>query len=212
MNQKIKQIEWAIQNANLFKSKLTEEALKVPFMGSLKIRHLLNNLGAMSTRYFEVGSHKGGSFCSTVAHNDNLINASAVDNFTEFNEDADIEKTLLANVFNHISTKTAFHFFNEDCFGIEPHRVFQGIDLYLWDGPHGREQHLEGAKHFVNAMADEFIFCCDDWTFPGVEEGTRLGIKESGVEIVKEWIMMPENGIFPNDSWWNGYSIFLLKK
>lgn len=212
MNQKIKQIEWAIQNANLFKSKLTEDALKVPFMGSLKIRHLLNNLGAISTRYFEVGSHKGGSFCSTISGNYNLLSAVCCDNFSEFNEEQGLKQQLIANALDHISNKTMFHLLDEDCFGIDPKRIPHPIDLYLFDGNHSFESQRDGVKHFVTAMADEFILCVDDWTFPGVAEGTQIGIQESGLKVLSTHIMVtPEEGL-PNDHWWNGFACFLMSK
>lgn len=212
MNQKIKQIEWAIQNANLFKSKLTPEALQVPFMGSLKIRHLLNNLGAISTRYFEVGSHKGGSFCSTVCGNHNLESAVCCDSFVEFNTEEGLKQQLISNAIDHIPGMTSFHLYDEDCFGIDPKRIPQPVDLYLFDGNHSFESQRDGVKHFVTAMADEFILCVDDWCFGGVAEGTQRGIEESGLKVLSVHVLVTPEGGLPNDHWHNGFAVFLIQK
>src|ERR1700743_2238233 len=78
---RIAQINLAIEMAILGKSKLSPLALSIPMLGSLRIRHLLNNLGAISTTFLDVGSHVAGSYCSTVYKNENLKYSAAVDSW-----------------------------------------------------------------------------------------------------------------------------------
>src|SRR6478736_9845654 len=140
MNQKIQQIDYAVQQAQLFKSKLTPAAMEVPFMGSLKIRHLLNNLGSISRHYLEVGSHLGGSMCSAVFANDNLLSSTGIDNGSEFNDDKDVGRKFVTNVIQHMPKTTAFHFLEKDCYSVDPvNQIQQNVDLYLYDGGHGYE-------------------------------------------------------------------------
>src|SRR4051812_17605506 len=79
--QKIEAIKNAISKADQMQSNMPLSALEVPFLGSLKIRALLNNLGAIATHVADVGSHKGGSMCSMLAGNKNIISATAIDSW-----------------------------------------------------------------------------------------------------------------------------------
>ena len=78
---KVELIEEAIEKAIRRESKLTPFAMSVPMLGSLQIRHLLNNLGAISKSFLDVGSHRGGSYCSAVFKNNNLDDVAAVDSW-----------------------------------------------------------------------------------------------------------------------------------
>lgn len=95
---KIELIKQAIEKAERHESKLSGDVLNVPSFTSVKIRHLVNNLGAISTNFLEIGSHRGGTFCSTIHKNDNLHRAIAVDNFEEFYKDGETKEDFLNNV------------------------------------------------------------------------------------------------------------------
>lgn len=95
---KVQQIQLAIDNAIERKSKLSEENYKVSGLVSLLGRHLYNNLGALSTRFLEIGSHLGCSFTSSITSN-NLITATSVDSFaSDWVEDRQCMPIFLDNV------------------------------------------------------------------------------------------------------------------
>ncbi len=74
-------IDTALQGAG--KSKLTENLIdSIGGFISPNIRHLLNNIGAISTHYVDCGSHVGSSLVSTVYGNDNLKSATAIENWS----------------------------------------------------------------------------------------------------------------------------------
>ena len=209
---KIEAIQFAISEANLFRSKLSPEALAVPGYTSLKIRHLMNNLGAISSNYLEIGVHKGGTFCSAIFGNNNLAFATAVDSFVEFNEEGSPMKEFLSNAGMCKSIVTGMKLIAKDCWEIVPVDLPQGIDLYLYDGGHGFSEQLQACTHYLDSMADEFIFLVDDYSaFGGVKDGTTEGIKKSGCEILFEQELY--NGI-PGDNFGfhNGFYVSLLKK
>jgi hypothetical protein len=208
---KIELIEQAIEKAIRRESKLTPLAMAVPALSSLNIRHLMNNLGSISTRYLEHGVHKGGLFCSTIFKNDNLKVVNAVDSWASdvTNEDK-AEPQFLDNVSLLKPFDTSLAIFKEDSFSIHPDVILGQIDLYLFDADHSEDSQCRALTHFLPAMADEFIFCVDDWDFPEVEAGTWRGLKESGVAILFQWIAAGND--HDNNGMWNGFAVFLLKK
>jgi hypothetical protein len=61
-------------------------------------------------------------------------------------------------------------------------------------------------------LTSEFIMVVDDWTFNGVEAGTRTGIKLAGLKTLFEAVMLTPDGGLPNDNWHNGFAVFYLQK
>jgi hypothetical protein len=205
------QIQHCIDKAIKRESKLDEEALMIPSMTSLNIRHFLNNIGSYCENFLEIGSFVGGTFCSTLYENGNIKIAYSIDNFSEFDLDGKTEGQLKLNIqyYQHDNTLAVFQ--NADCFEAEslPNNFF---DLYIYDGNHSEESQKKAVTHFKNNMKDEFILIVDDWQFDGVEKGTRDGIKEANLSIVYESIHLTPQGQEHNEFWHNGIGVLLLKK
>lgn len=208
---KVDLVKEAIAKALRRESKLSGEAWNVPALSSLNIRHLMNNLGAISTRYWDCGVHVGGLFCSTIWENDNLKSATANDNF-QSDETGDIkyEPQFLANVSKCLSENTSFKLIKRDTFDVKPEEIVGPIDLYLFDADHSYNSQYKAISAFLSAMADEFILCVDDYDWKEVYEATQAGIKDAGLEILFEetW----KGNDHDNEGAWNGYHIALLKK
>ncbi len=151
---KIEKIKEAIRNGVNRQSKLTEEQFKVGGFTSPNIRHIMNNLGAISTAYFEVGSHIGCSLVMTVYGNDNIINATACDNFSEFQNDGRTKKQFLENCEANIPGR--YKLIEKDCFRLSVHDIpfDPAPDLYLYDGGHDYESQKEGVLYLHKFMAD----------------------------------------------------------
>lgn len=213
----IKLIECAIELAIDHRSKMDDVAWSVPALSSLKIRHLMNNLGAISTRYFECGVHVGGLFCSTIRNNHNLRSATANDSFaSDVNSDNPAEPRFWENARNCISQITLFEMLKANTFDVPPNEIINPIDLYLFDADHSYESQRKAVTHFLPAMADEFIMCVDDWQYGDVKRGTLDGLAESGCEILYERELLNEEPYTEDEhrnmEWWRGYALFLLKK
>ena len=215
--QKIQAIKEAIENAKNHISKMDDVAWSVPALSSLKIRHLMNNLGAISTRYYEAGVHIAGLFSSTIRNNPNLISATANDSF-ESDETGEIkyEPQFYANMQKCISSNTEFKMLKGDTFHMEPSEVSGPIDLYLYDANHSYEAERRAVTYFLPAMADTVIMCKDDWQFGDVKRATMDGIIDSGCEILfQEELLNTEpytEDEHRNMEWWRGFAVFLLKK
>ena len=208
---KIELIKEAIEKALRRESKLTPLALSVPALSSLNIRHLMNNLGAISTRYLEHGVHKGGLFCSTICANPNLENITAVDSWASDEANGDkAEPQFHENACMLKPVQTFFSTVKNNSFDVDPLLIAGPVDLYLFDADHSEDSQCRALTHFLPAMDDEFVFCVDDWDFPEVEAGTWRGIKESGVDVLFQWISAGND--HDNEGMWNGFAVFLLKK
>lgn len=215
---KIDQIKHAISEANFFRSKLTPEALAVPGYTSLKIRALMNNLGAISTNFAEIGSHVGGCFCSAIFQNDNLKTATSVDLFSEFNEERNPMQELLSNVGQFKPAETKFSLLIKDCWEIKDHPT--NIDFFSYDGPHSLETQAKAMTHYTDWMADEFIMCVDDYGWPFVTQGTKDGLalaelrhkigKEGYKVLFSQELLSGVEG--DNMQWHNGFFVALCSK
>jgi hypothetical protein len=216
---KITALKLAIENADQLKSELPGEQYQVPALTSLRIRHLLNSIGKLGTKYMEIGVHKGGTFTASVSNNSNLTEIVAIDSFAS--DENDYEKTVneygkARPEFEHWANKflpkeSSFKLIVSDSFQVDLNEVPKDIDVYLYDGDHSEEYQRKALTYFKDNLADEFIFLCDDFGWGDVQKGTRKGIEDAGYIILFEQYMASKNS-HDNDSWWNGFYVALLKK
>lgn len=204
----IASIERAISKAKMEKSNLTPEVLALEGMSSPKVRHLYNNLGALATEYFEVGSWKGASLISTCFQNE--LPHFASDNFSEFNGDRTVQYQFEQNCMEHLMD---CNYLDMNCWSLRKLPIKP--DLYLFDGGHSFEDHKKAITHFFPMMADRFIFVVDDYSHPdfhAVKEGTLAGLSEvqDKYKVLKDWELWEEGegGV----RWWNGIGIFLIER
>jgi hypothetical protein len=207
---KIESIKEAIQNATNRKSSLSDSAMNVPALASLQVRHLLNNLGALATNYLEVGVHRGGTFCSTIHANDKLNFAQAIDCFVsdQFGEGA--QNDFVSNSKANLPQGVRMELIVSDAFEVDTAAIRHKFDMYLYDGDHSIEAQKKALTYYKDVLADEFIFCVDDFDWDEVQRGTDEGISEGGFEILFHAYL--KGGDHDNEGWWNGYGVYLLKK
>lgn len=209
---KIKALKLAIENADELKSELPLEQFSVPALTSLRIRHMLNSIGKLGTKYLEVGVHKGGTFTASVAGNDNLKEIVAVDSFESDAHNEDKARPQFENwASKFVPSQSSFKLIVSDSFQVDLNEVPKGIDVYLYDGDHSEEYQRKALTYYKDNLADEFIFLCDDFDWSEVQQGTRKGIEDAGYIIIFEQYMKSK-GSHDNDSWWNGFYVALLRK
>lgn len=209
-NEKIEALKNAIAMSEERKSKLTPENFDVPGLVSLLGRHLYNNLGAISTRLLEVGSHLGCSFTSSISNN-HLISCTSVDSFaSDWVEERQCMPLFLTNVSKHLPETTEFNFIHSDAFEVNLDEIPNGIDFYIYDGGHAYDQQRLGVTYYLDKMTEEFVLIVDDFDWDDVKNGTYDGIEEAGLEVI--WQHIFQGNDHDNDGAWNGYGVFLLKK
>lgn len=208
---RIAQVKLAIGLALKRESKLTPLALSVPMLGSLNIRHLLNNLASISTVYGEVGSHVGGSYCSAVHKNGNLKKCIAIDCWaSDETEGHAYESEFRANAAIFTPMESELVIIKSDSFKVDVSNL-PAIDFYYFDGSHDYESQKNALLYYLPALADEFLFAVDDYMLEEVRKGTQDGIKESGCEVLYENEFITDHE-YDNESFWRGWYVALLKK
>ncbi len=214
---KIEQIQDCIDRAIRRESKMNQQAWDAPALMSLAGRHLLNNLGAISIKYLEIGVHVGGGFCSTLCEN-KLLSATAIDSFAsdEAYHSDQAEPKFMANYKRVIQPETIFYFHKSDAFEADLSLIEKDIDFYFYDAGHSRLDQKMALTYYKPVLANEFIYVCDDFNWGEVKEGTFEGIEEGGYEILyyKELSNPPgtDSEDHLNEHFWRGYGVFLLKK
>lgn len=215
--QKIESIKEAIRKADQFQSKLSAEALQVPFLGSLKIRALLNNLGELATHICDIGCHKSGSMTSMLYGNNNIKSATAIDSWAsdETNEDKAYPQ-FIANTQKFKPVTTELNVIVGDCWEVSLDLIPNKIDLYSYDAGHSYSDQKNALIYYKDTMTDEFIYVCDDWDYGDVKKGTIDGITEGGYDILFQQELINPPGTYENDHlndhWWRSYYVALLKK
>ena len=214
---KIQAIKEAIEKAKNHQSKMDQTAWGVPALSSLKIRHLMNNLGAISTIYMEHGTHKGGIFCSVLRNNPNIEIAYWGDSFASDKVTGEnVQEQFIQNAIKCIDgTDTVLLGEVSDTFSL-PGDFGEGVDLYCFDADHGYEAQRKAMTHFLPSMANEFIVCVDDWQYGDVKRGTIDGLLDSGCDILFQAELLNEEPYneeeHRNMEFWRGFAVFLLKK
>ena len=207
----VEQIKEAIRKADLMESDHGAETYGVPALTSLKIRHLLNNIGRLGSKYLECGVHKGGTHTATISGNWNLREIVAIDSFeSDLATDDKAYPQFKANLEQHLPEGAKHTIIISDSFEVNANKLPKNIDIYLYDGDHSEVYQRKALTFFLPALADEFIYLCDDFDWPEVKLGTLRGIHDGGLAVLFEHTLVGND--HDNDGYWNGFYIALLKK
>lgn len=199
-------IKEAIEKAERGESKLTKAYIKkLDGLSSPKVWHLLNNLCSGSDSYLEVGCFKGSTLLAALYKNP--VYAVAIDNFIMSPE---TRKDFFQN------TKGAeFEFHECDSFKFDIKKIKKPISLYTYDADHSAEAQYKALTYFADALADEFIYVCDDWDLSKMKKCSLAAIKDLGFKLI-EMHELPGHtaGTFEERKagWWGGLGVLRVKK
>jgi hypothetical protein len=200
----IEQIQRAIRKAKTHRTKLTTKQLSLQGMSSDKVRIFLNELITSNSRYLEVGVFKGSTFIAATYGNEPEC-AVAIDNFSQFNGN---HQAFLDNC--HDNGVTNFSLIEGNSFKLKKPPITD-CNIYFYDGSHEEESQRLALTKFIGYMADQFVFIVDDWNSNQVKRGTRKGIADCDLHVLKEW-ELPARHNGDKEQWWNGLYVGLLMK
>jgi hypothetical protein len=209
MDKKLKYVDHlqkSFANAELKISNIDDFIKNIDGMTGIKTRHFYNNLvGMEDSRYLEIGTWKGSSICSAMLNNQAKI--LCIDNWSQFSG----PKDEFLNNFYHCKGQNDATFMEVDCFQIDVNNIGK-YNIYMYDGDHTYEAHYKSLNYFIDCLDDTFIFMIDDWNWEDVRRGTLDSIKNLNLEILwNKEIYTPVQDA-ANQEWWNGISVFVLKK
>ncbi|MES2883890.1 MAG: hypothetical protein V4709_03745 [Pseudomonadota bacterium] len=183
-------------------------------MSGRRYRRFANHLVASVPQagYLEVGSWTGSTLCAAI--HGNRVRAFAIDNWSMFGGPV---QDFLRNVADCDSADVDFNMLTEDFRRVDFSRLGR-FNIYLFDGPHSRDDQYDGLVIAQPALAEEFVLMVDDWNWSQVRQGTFDAVRDLGL-TVQQGIEVrttlddshPECARQHSD-WHNGYWLAVLKK
>lgn len=215
----VEHVKEAFLQAEMNQSKVTDEILKMEGMTGKKTRHFYNNLlNKEGIRYLEIGVYKGSSTCAAMCGN--KAEVICVDNWSECGGIKN--KNEFISNFNKFKGENDAKFIEKDCFKLTQADLFQGneekFNIYMYDGPHQKNNHYNALKYFLPYLDDTFIFIVDDWNWRDVRDGTKQALKDTGLKILYEHEVRLtfDNSVTPRpaltETWWNGIYFGVFSK
>lgn len=197
-----------------------KEILEYEGYTGINTRHFYNNICSNTSdqietqnHYLEIGTWYGSSSISAIYKN--KIDALFIDNWCEFNGDANI---FIENI-EKFEGDSNCSLIESDCWSVDLNSIENKFNIYLYDGAHTEEDHYKSLKYYIPVLEDQFIFMVDDWCWPDVRDGTMRAIRDLNLKIQfrhEEFLSSEELNGMPNhkgkETWWNGIGIFLLSK
>jgi hypothetical protein len=175
------------------------------------INTLVRRLG--NAAYLEVGSGMGSTLCAAI--HGNSVRALAID---DWSRSSGVKDAFLSNLAQFRTSQAEVGFIENDFRRVDFIALAQQVapfDIYLFDGPQDRHDSL---VRVLPALAESFVFICDDWNRAQVRTGTRQAISDSGLELLAsaEIRTTLDNSLselrFRESDWHDGYFIAVLRK
>jgi len=205
----INKLNLFFENAENGISKIDENLKLMEGMSGIKTRHFYNNILTIEgSRYLEIGTWKGSSVCSAMCGNSSSV--LCIDNWSEFGG----PKSEFLENFEKYKGNNNAKYIESDCFQIDISTIGK-FNIYMYDGNHSYDSHYKSLTYFIDAMEDEFILIVDDWNWIEVQSATMDSIRDLKLKILwNKEIKINNEGITTHDKngWWNGISVFLIKK
>lgn len=215
----------SIQKAESLVSKIDKSILEMEGMSSPKVRHFYNNICSYpDTRYLEVGT-AGGSTIISALYNNTPQKALGMDLFLELKNGVNGREKFISNCEQKLGRvpqeitqgDSDFAFYTGDCFQFDNNLVKNKFNVYMYDAGHEIEDHRLAMLKFLDVLEDRFIMIIDDWNDHRVQQGTQLGLQESGLKVRFSNARPARIGATPPSwgdlsEWWNGTMILVLEK
>jgi hypothetical protein len=205
-------IEKSLEDAENYKSKITDEIINMEGATGHKTRHFYNNIvNIEDARYLEIGTWKGSSVCSAMYNN--KANVVCIDNWSQ---GGGPKEEFLEN-FKKFKGENNALFIENDCFTLNI-STLPKFNIYMYDGCHAYQSHSNALTYYYNCLDDIFIYIVDDWNWKDVREGTYDGIKKCNLKVLyeKEIRLTNDDSHTPTpiatSTWWNGICVYILQK
>lgn len=205
-SQLIAHVQQSIGAANQLQSKLTAQILEIEGLTSVKMRHLMNNLGAMpGLDYFHAGVENGALFIAT-AYENRLNSIMGVDQWSLVLETA--RQLAVIERCELFLPGQQCKVFEVNCFQMGPKYFKEPINLYFYDGEHDEESQVKALTQFRDYLADTCILLVDDFNWDSVAKGTLRGLREGRYRVLYQATFKDPG----REQWWNGLYVAVIEK
>lgn len=182
---------------------------EVQGLSSPYVKKLLTSLGKHCKVYLEIGAGVGSTLLA-VAEND--IELNVVDHWEEetipFRKDIKVESHDYEE-FKKNTEHLDVNVYYDDMLKVDA-SLIQDVDLLFYDAAHDFESTRDAIIHYKDSLAETSIIIFDDANWNGVVNGAQEGLREAGLEIIYDKVML--NEVENPYMWWNGLYITVVKK
>ena len=155
-------------------------------------------------RHLEVGTYQGATFIAALQGNKEASGV-AYDNFSEFDDDGEIEATLRENLEKFSPEMGQWCFKARDFF--ENVGVWKDeFDSFFYDGLHTAEAHYKAVSAAFEVCKPGFVYVVDDWEWEAVRTGTWVALKDHDIKRIQYWHLDKKDGYH------EGLGVFLIEK
>jgi hypothetical protein len=178
-------------------------------MSGQKYRTFINALVKHhpNARYLEVGSWAGSTAASAI--HGNSLEALCIDNWSEFGG----PKTSFFKNIDKVSSPSVDFRFIESDFRRLDYASLGSFNIYLFDGPHGEQDHYDGIMVVRPALDERVIIIVDDWNWRQVRLGTFRALRDAQYRVEASIEIRTARGHShptvqgKHSDWHNGYFI-----
>jgi hypothetical protein len=198
--------------------KLPNEIRYMNGMSGRKYRYLINNLVSLTpdARYLEIGSFLGSTACSAMFGNKAKI--TCIDNFIgEYFLGKSPKEDFFKNINAAKNENINFNFVESDFRKVNPLTLGKH-NIYMFDGPHGKQDQYDGIVMFQDALDDVYTLIVDDWNGSNEREGTQEALEKLGhkvlasINIITRWDGKHPDLCYAGSDWHNGYFLAVVSK
>lgn len=218
MSDLVKHVINCFNNANTWKTKLSDTVFSLEGMSGYKTRVFYNELCSLKfpdrkTEYLEVGAWKGSTLCASMYNNEHC-NGTVVENWALFGG----PKEEFDHHVKYFGFQDRLTVFEEDVFSFDISKLKNPIDIYLYDGCHEEISQYKGITHMWPALADQAIIIVDDWNATHIRKGTFDGFAAVGANIIEKFEITytfdDQHTPLPiaQREFWNGIGVFVISK
>ncbi len=210
----VRALQMAFEQACGEETRLSAAVEAMEGMSGRRYRRFINSLVSKvaQPRYLEVGSWMGSTLCAAI--HGNRLRAFAIDNWSMFGGPL---QAFLRNVADCDSANADFNMLTADFRAVDFARL-GCFNVYLFDGPHERQDQYDGVVRAQPALDEEFVLVVDDWNWEAVRSGTFDAVRDLGLQVLLGIeIRTTLDGSHPaiarqQSDWHNGYWLAVLQK
>lgn len=187
-------------------------------MSNYRTRKLVNLVSHFGKNYFEIGTYLGSLFCSAINNNQlniayNLDWPSEYDRINGTTIGSENKAKLIENIkkTNHTCETVVL---DSDAYKFDYESIKEKIDVFLYDGPHEKDNCLKLLKKIYPILDKKFIILVDDWSHQEQADAIKEFVKLNELKILCEQEFPSsgnlDSGNTPN--YFNGFYVAELEK
>jgi hypothetical protein len=207
----------AFLKALALKHQLPDSIVWMDGMSGKKYRYFINNLLRLledeGPTYLEIGCAGGSTACAAL-HENKKSKFVFVDNWK-------IDESVYEVFLNNTSAArkcSDVKIIKQDFRMVDWHLEKLGAKVYFYDGPHEEADQYDALRLVLPALAEEFVFICDDFNWASVRKATERAIELQELKVSFSITIKTTTDDMhsliqrENSDWYNGYFIAVINK